>query len=214
MDEKWKQTFLDWRKTTQFKKSLQEAENIISEALKKHRPYLAYSGGKDSLCLVHLVCRQNPHIFVYHHSQGKYMPKEIQREIEDNAVKAGAKNLHVYPPERNFWTSILEELKRYGYNAVFVGLRKEESSSRKLRINKKKSLTCFFEYWPLANWTWMDVWAYIVGNNLPYPSVYDKYAKVEGWDRVRFHSFFDPSMDKFGCTNVDGVLNWRYRGLI
>jgi 3'-phosphoadenosine 5'-phosphosulfate sulfotransferase (PAPS reductase)/FAD synthetase len=69
----------------------------------------------------------------------------------------------------------------------------------------------FREFWPLQDWTYMDVWAYIISNNLSYPSVYDKYAELDGWDKVRFHSFFDPSMDKFGRSNVDGVLLWKFK---
>ena len=211
MDGKTRSGFLMWSRTPEFVGKVAASEEMIRHALAVSRPYLAYSGGKDSLSMLHLVCKQAPYILVYHHSQGKYMPKEIEREIVMNAIKAGAKNIRIYPSERDFWTDIVNEIKQRRYNAVFVGLRKEESAGRRSRIKERKRLTIFREWWPMQNWTWMDVWAYIVSNNLSYPSVYDNYAELDGWDKVRFHSFFDPSTDKFGRSNVDGVLLWKHK---
>lgn len=211
MREDERNAFLIWSETEEFITRVALTEQYIDRVLARKNPYVAYSGGKDSLCLVHLVCKRAPYILVYHHSQGKHMPEEIQREITLNAIKAGAKNLRIYPPERDFWTDIVNEIKQRGYNAVFVGLRKEESISRRVRMNERKRLTWFPEYWPLAEWTWRDVWAYIISNNLSYPTVYDQYGEIEGWDKVRFHSFFDPKMDKFGRSNVDGVFLWRHK---
>ncbi len=211
MSDIWRKTFLMWSETKQFISRVAQAEQIVDYGLKK-KPYVAYSGGKDSLCMLHLVCKKAPYILVYHHSQGKYMPEEVGRDIILNAREAGAKNIRVYPAKRDFWTDIIKEIERRGYDSVFVGLRKEESSGRRARIKEKNRLTSFQEFWPLQNWTWMDVWAYIVKNNLSYPFVYDKEAEMTGtYEKLRFHSFFDPSMDRFGRRNVDGVSMWRHK---
>jgi len=190
---------------------VEEARRIIREALKRHKCYLAYSGGKDSTAMLHLVAREDPGIFVYHHSQGRYMPREAEEELIEVARAAGARNLHVYPAERDFWTDIVHELSEKGFTAVFVGLRKEEGSRRRQRMRTGRNLTPMREFWPLANWTWMDVWAYLVANGVRYHSYYDRYAPLVGWDQARFHAFFDPRMRAFGKDNLDGILSWRYK---
>jgi hypothetical protein len=50
--------------------------------------------------------------------------------------------------------------------------------------------TVICEYcWPLASWSWRDVWAYIVANDLPYL----------------------PEFADVGNEPVDNVLHWRWR---
>ncbi len=48
-------------------------------------------------------------------------------------------------------------------------------------------------------------------HSLPYASIYDIYAPVVGWDKVRLTTFFDPEFDKLGASNLDGALMWRFK---
>ena len=60
----------------------------------------------------------------------------------------------------------------------------------------------------------MDVWAYIVSNGMHYLSIYDKYAKVLGWDKARFTMLFSRGlMHMGGSYYVDGVLFPEFRNL-
>ena len=72
-----------------------------------------------------------------------------------------------------------------------------------------KCALCF----PLLNLTWKDVWAYIISNNLPYPSIYDRYAEVLGYDKVRLVTFFDNEFEKLGAPYLDGVLMPEFRNI-
>lgn len=211
-----------WAKTREFKKKLEKAEEIIRDALKRSKkPYIAFSGGKDSTCLLHLVLKQKPDILVWHWDYGKYMPREFEKEIIRNAKIIGAKNIRIDTSKayrykekvfyRVFFGRVLPSLKAEGYDGVFVGLRKQESISRRERIKAKRTIGTIQEYWPLQDWDWKDVWAYIFDNNLPYHSAYDIYAPIIGWDKVRFATFFDPEFDFLGNSNLDGMLLWRWK---
>lgn len=212
MDGMWKRTFDMYSKTDEYSEKVELARFIISKALRNYKkPYIAFSGGKDSICMTHLIMQQDDSVLVYHHDQGKYMPDGIRKELRDILNALQVKNLDLRLPEEDFWNGILKEYIALGYDVSFIGLRKEESVGRRLRIKAKRYLTPIPEVWPLQDWTWLDVWAYIVSHNIPYPSSYNRYGPLQGWDKVRFHSFFDPSMNKFGCSNVDGVLSWKFR---
>lgn len=215
MDETTRKTFLLWSETEEYQKRVKESEKIIRSALEEYkRPYVAFSGGKDSTVMLHLVLQQFPSVHVFHYDYGKYMPRSIEREVLENAKELGVRDLEVDTGKnwyKTFFGRIEKGLKRRGYDLVFVGLRKEESCKRKGRIKGRESLGLINECWPLQNWTWKDVWAYVVKHELPYPSIYEKYAKLLGYDRVRFVTFFDKEFEKFGSDNLDGFLLWKER---
>ncbi len=224
-----KNVLKQWAGTEEHQEKVREAKNIIKAALAHHKkPYVAFSGGKDSTCVLHLVLQQYPDVLVLHWDYGPYyIPRWLEEEFIDNAKKMGAKNIRVETSEeysrlgrnainvlgQEYIAGLIPSLKQEGYDLSFVGLRKQESVKRKLRITNKSDLSEVSECWPVQNWSWQDVWAYIFSNVIPYASVYDVYAPVVGWDKVRLTTFFDPEFDKFGSSNIDGVLLWRFKNL-
>jgi len=225
----WKRTLAMWAGTDAFKSKLHEAERIIDEALATHdKPYVAYSGGKDSSCMLHLVLRRCPDIMVLHWDYGPYyIPDWLRSEFIENAKKIGAVNLRIETSKdylrlkrhainvlgREYMGKLIPSLASEGYDLCFVGLRREESLKRRRRIDAKKSITEIPECWPLANWSWRDVWAYIFAKNIPYASIYDIYAPVVGWDKARLVTFFDPEFNHLGASNLDGVLMWKFKNM-
>ena len=221
-----KNALRNWVNTKEFKNKLKGTNEVISEALHScKKSYIAFSGGKDSTVMLNLVLQIKPGCMVFHWDYGKFMPRQIEREIIRNMKKLGAINYMVRTSKKyryknsnkvwykEFFGKITSELIQEGYDLVFVGLRREESLRRKRRIDKNISLTSIKECWPIADWGWKDIWAYIFSNGLPYASAYDKYCPVLGWDKARFTTFFDPEFDKFGSPNIDGVLMWRFRNI-
>lgn len=167
---------------------------------------------------------ERPDIMVQHWDYGiHYLPREFEGEVVRNAIDIGATNIRVMTSDKyaenpsspvfykEFFGKVISGLIHEGYDCAFVGLRKEESLKRKRRINKGESLTQITERWPLASWTWLDVWAYIISNDIPYLSTYDTYAPVVGWEHARFSTFFDPEFDKLGNSNLDGIMLWKQR---
>jgi len=220
LDKQTEKMFMIHTQLEEYHKHLLEAEQIIQEVLlKSKKPYVAFSGGKDSTVLLHLVLQQAPDITVFHFIWPEnIMPKVIEREVMVNLRKIGAKNIICRTERENtrgsgFFASI-SELSKQGYDVSFIGLRKEESCRRKMRIKNNSFYTSIREIYPIQDWTWKDVWGYIIQHHLPYPSVYDEYASVIGWDKARFVSFFDPEFERLGSLNVDGVFMWRYKNHI
>ena len=231
MEEEWRQYFLMWAETDIHKRRVEEAKEVIKQALSRFRkPYVAFSGGKDSTVLLHLVLSFDKSITVLHWWPGPYFyPEPLEKEVIGIAKACGAKNIRVETSEeyviygqqahnvkgRHFLGGVIPRMvKEEGYDLVFIGLRAEEAVKRKARTKKffewdktRKITNCF----PIARWSWRDVWAYIVSNNIPYLSYYDKYAPVAGWDQARLCALFASDMERFGAPNLDGVLMWKYR---
>lgn len=113
-----------------------------------------------------------------------------------------------------FFGYIRPKLMKCGYDLQFIGLREEESLKRKRKINTNpfrydKMVECY----PLHTMTWKDVWAYIISNDLPYLKIYDLYAPLKGYDKVRFATFFDNEFDKLGASNLDGALMPEFKNI-
>jgi 3'-phosphoadenosine 5'-phosphosulfate sulfotransferase (PAPS reductase)/FAD synthetase len=227
MDRQWSEFFRTWSGTPEHRAVLDEAQETIAEALATHRrPYVAYSGGKDSTVLVHLVLAQAPDTLVLHWDYGRsFVPQSVFQEILENARRLGVRNLRVETSPlyaklgrratnvlgRHYIGRLLPRLAEEGYDLAFVALRAEESVKRRHRIATRRSLGPIDECWPLASWSWRDVWAYIVANDLPYLSLYDARAELVGYHRARFTTLFDPEFADVGNESVDNVLHWRWR---
>jgi len=227
--EDWVEAFKLHAQTPEHRERLREAQLIIKEALARFKkPYVAYSGGKDSTCLLHLVLKFKPDITVLHWDYGPYlMPRELEHEILENARKIGARNIRVETSPKylklkrsavnvlgsDFLGKLLPRLAAEGFDAAFIALRAEEAVKRRLRVREpfRRGKAGLWEVYPLRSWTWMDVWSYIYTNSLPILSYYLKYCPILGWDKTRFVTLFDKEFEKYGTPIVDGVLSWRWK---
>lgn len=183
-------------------------------------PYVAVSGGKDSLVMLHLITRVNKEIKVFHWDYGNdLMPREIEKESLE-CIKQISQNI-IYQKRRStgrndsgfgyrsFYAAIDRMIEEYNFTGAFIGLREEESCRRKSRIRYSKKR--FPEYYPLATWKWQDVWAYIVKNNIKYPSVYDIYGGLKGYQNARLVTFFDQEFEFLGSPYIDNFLLPKFK---
>jgi len=161
------------------------------ELLQKYEPpegyYLAFSGGKDSVCIYHL-CEDAGVKFEAHFTRAmeppeviyfirqwypeviRHLPKKSMWQlIQDNGI----------PPMRTirYCCRLIKEIGGNG-RTVVTGIRKEESSARANRqeitqVGKKLMVS------PILHWTTQQVWGYIHKYNLPYSCLYD-----EGFKRI------------------------------
>lgn len=215
-------TFLLHAELDDYQARIASAQKIISDALSwSERPYVAYSGGKDSLVMVHMVLQACPRALIWHFWYGPYyFPIEMENEVLRAAHAIGAINTRIdtsekyrqgRSPKNTFFPllhgKIIPELLEDGYDLAFIGLRREESRRRKAKAAKHMRRDGqMIECYPLADLTARDIWAYIVTNNLPYCSHYDRYGELLGMENTRMSTFFDPEFYKFGASNLDGVL--------
>ncbi len=151
--------------------------------------YLAFSGGKDSICLKHLADLAGVKYDIHFHKTVD--PPELLKYIKtyhsEVAIETPATSMfrliidQGIPPTRRmrFCCRVLKE--EYGAGrVVLTGVRRDESHSRhgrklvhicpsqgKIIIN------------PMLEWSDVDVWTFIHSEGLPYCSLYD-----EGWKRI------------------------------
>ncbi len=210
-----KEISLAWAETAEFRNKVKKAKDIIKSKLKlSGKKYIAYSGGKDSAVLLHLILQFDKKILVYHYYREKYMPAKFEKETIFIAKKIGAENFFIVKGADTYKTlfgKIIPELYEKGYRYSFIGLRKDESINRRNRIKANRSLSKIIEVWPIQDFNWLDVWAYLFKNKVPIHSAYKIYGPVIGWDQVRFVNFFNPKHDIYGSPNIDEMLLWKLR---
>lgn len=187
-------------RTQEFRSAVASAKQIIFHALQHMKnPYVSFSGGKDSLVMLHMILEQTRDIpVIYWDADASYPDTDefldrltaqwefdlirIKTEpmldvfrkygINDSKIEEKTMIATVYRP-------IKKLMKRYRFDGVFVGLREQESFGRRQLIkhkgqmfwNKDQGVT---ECLPVAYFTVEDIWAYITSQNLPYNAVYDR----------------------------------------
>ena len=224
MPDEWREMFEFWADLTEYAARIEEAENNIKRILKTEKPVVLYSGGKDSLVMLHMVMLQNDNIPVYYsdsgydyESQQIKMPREMTNEIIEIGKEAGAKILyscgHKTPNSKRFFGNLFRVMKKHDCDLELLGIRGGESTRRARRvkgslIQKDGNRRVSF---PLRDLDWRDIWAYLITNNVRYLSYYDKYAVVEGYDKVRLTSRFSQGMVHKGGYYIDCVMMPEYR---
>lgn len=154
-----------------FKALVNKTSGFIRWALEKvSHPYVACSFGKDSAVMLHLILTHSPNIPV------RFIRWENETEHIDNYDQVISQwnlpNLHQVTFNRSSLSdSRKDRYKTQGYDSYFIGLRKEESVSRRITLKKhgmfhtlKSGLTRIS---PLADWTTRDISAYVLSNSLP-----------------------------------------------
>ncbi len=221
--------FLLWSKTDEFKEKVNEARRIIKNALDLYgsdKCFISFSGGKDSTVLLNLVYSIDKNVLVVHWDYGKYfIPRKIHEEIinilkwhDAKYIVATSTAYERYKRKarnvlgRHYIGKFLKYMYEQGYRLVFIGLRKEESIRRKIRLKDyfEKDKSGLINCYPIMNWSYKDVWAYIYSRKIPYLSVYDRYNKVLGHNRSRFVTLFDKEFEDRGGYYIDKYLFFEY----
>lgn len=179
MDEIEKEGLAAIARSPRFQQKINKALDLIRESYQQGLSYVAYSCGKDSAVVLHLVQQVDPLVPALFCSteQKNYLDNDedvIRRQIQ----KGGRIQETMLTPYN--WApnlSIQEILNPPKNSTKYLGLRKSESPARRIALCKF-GLT--YEYkggggrvCPIANWSDTDVWTYIARYDLPYLSFYD-----------------------------------------
>jgi len=151
---------LSHARSSRYEKRVVSAQNIIHDALTAlKRPYVSFSGGKDSLVILHLIRKESPDIPVLYVDQGMEYPDTY--DYVGKIQKEWDLNLTWEYPEMNLWelydkggflnpdkptdplirkrfsnTVFYDPIKhfsdRINADGFFMGLRADESHDRKL----------------------------------------------------------------------------------
>lgn len=187
-----------WAQTRQHQYRVRKAQERIEQWLDRIKnPYIAFSTGKDSTCILNLVREQRPITpAVYFDADCAYP--------ESKETLAQTENTIIFPTQESLLdtfrrfggfeggkaleretmrTTVYEPIKRlievYAFDGVCYGLRAQESHGRKMNAQIRGAI---FQYkrdrlWgcqPIHDWLYDDVWAYIVSQKISYCTVYDK----------------------------------------
>ncbi len=170
-------------------------DQIAIERLQAFEPpegyYLAFSGGKDSICIYDLALRSGVK-FDAHYSVTGIDPPELVKFIKSNYpdVKREIPEMSIwrYIEKKGLPTRIrrwcCEKLKENGGNGrrVLTGVRWAESqrrSKRQMTENCVKGKGKTFLH-AIIDWQDVDVWQYIKERNIEYCKLYDQGYKRLG----------------------------------
>jgi len=164
---------------------------------------ISFSGGKDSLVVLHRLLQKDPSLPVVFVDTTISLPENLEY-VKDLADEWGF-DLKIYRPPKDFFTLLMEkriwprmntrwcyaELKMkafqkaardLGLDGFYTGLRREESWRRRDRPIKYWNVKT--RYWlvnPIINWTESQVQAYIRKHNLPVNPCYRLYGTTGCW---------------------------------
>lgn len=167
-----------------------EAVQILKEYEPPEGYYVAFSGGKDSLCIYYLTKIAGVKAD-YHYNMTTVDPPELVQfiktfddvEIEHSGTDKTMWNLIIkkgMPPTRIIRYCCKELKEHGGDNRVkILGVRAEESAKRKDRSVVELSSPLGKVINLIYDWTEDDVWQFIHCNLIDYCKLYD-----EGYDRL------------------------------
>lgn len=220
----------------------EEAIYIFREvAAQFEKPVLLFSGGKDSIVLVHLALKAfRPAKFPFpllHIDTGHNFPEVLQfrdelvakigEKLVVGRVEDSMKKYHLQESEGRFPSrnalqtyTLLDIIQENGFDACIGGARRDEEKARaKERIfsvrdelggwnphlqrpelwnilNGKMRKGQNMRVFPLSNWTELDVWQYILANQIELPSLYFAHEReciVYQGKRVAISPFVQPN---------------------
>lgn len=166
---------------------------------------VAFSGGKDSLVVLHLALNVNPEIAVIFNNTTVNFPETVK--YIKNLQQEWGFDLHMTRHKTPFLKTVKEKgwashedrwccrpykdrpafrfLEEKGFDAEITGTTRTESIYRRsltpFRLPKKGHLQ-IIRINPIYDWNQWEVWMYIKENGLPYNPLYDmKYRRIGCW---------------------------------
>ncbi|MFP4042557.1 MAG: phosphoadenosine phosphosulfate reductase family protein [Bacteroidales bacterium] len=176
--EQWKRACLVHARSLRFKEKVRKANELITDVLLKHdNPAIAFSTGKDSTVVYHLVKDIGPDIDVFHNDHewmltvSRHYLNRIQESDNVISVKFEDKHCDWFITNKGSSDSVT-------YDLVFLGLRAEENGYRKkyMRANGLYSYSGKYSQFncsPIGWWTIEDVWGYIFSTDRDYNRAYE-----------------------------------------
>ena len=193
-----KRLFYDF-KVRQAMKIIEETNKIFAGSIP-----IAFSGGKDSLVVLHIAMQVNPEITVIYNNTTVEFPdtldyvRKLQLDWGFNLYTTKSKMPFFKAVKEKGWAThenrwcckpykdqpAFEFLVSQGYEAEITGTTRTESIFRRslspIKIPKKEPRIVRVN--PIYDWNEWEVWKYIKENELPYNPLYDMgYRRIGCW---------------------------------
>jgi len=218
--------------TDGYEQRVQQARDWIHDVFDEfENPCLNYSGGKDSLVLLHLTasgCGYDD-VPVYHFDNGLLRVPGSDDFVRESIDRIGGDLLVRTSEAANSEEMVVEE--GHGYNGFWgqywslaherdwdgriLGIRAAESRNRRDRFDSsgESAPINWHEDHPAAapihHLTTRDVWAYIVENDLEYHEIYDKQGSLYGDIEHRSNrlvTLYDAEFDSLGAREISQFI--------
>jgi len=186
-------------------------------------PCLNYSGGKDSLVLLHLVTQGCGYedVDIYHFDNGLLRVPGSDDFVEESVAEHGG-NLFARTSKKanseemvleeghgynGFWGQYWELVSEHGWDARLLGIRADESTQRRDRFGDTpiNSDNGHATAAPIHQLTTRDIWAYIVEHDLDYHDIYDEQGALYGDMEHRSNrlvTLYDAEFDSLGAQEI------------
>ena len=198
-------------RTVMFQNKVDNARKIIRSAfaIDGIRAYVSLSGGKDSTVVYDLVRQYLPSIPAVWSDDEWWLPETIMYIDRLRGSGLDVRQIRTTVIHTD-WFEIAGDYdgipgyaKQQDWNLVFLGLREEESNVRRMHLRTLGPLfnsrsDRFWHCNPIYNWTWRDIWAYIVSTGIDYNRAYDRLEEIG----------VEPEYQRIGPFAVDKVLGY------
>jgi 3'-phosphoadenosine 5'-phosphosulfate sulfotransferase (PAPS reductase)/FAD synthetase len=214
--------------TDDYLRRVTKAEEWVEYVFSRfENPCLNYSGGKDSLVLLHLVAERCGYddVDIYHFDNGLLNIPGTEDYVRDSVERVGG-NLYRRTSEKaqsedmvleeghgyaGFWGWYAQLQEEHEWDVRLLGIRAEESRRRRDRYGEPpvSSSEEYTSAAPVHQLRTEDVWAYIVENELEYHDVYDRQARL--FDSIdhrdnRLVTLYDSEFDSLGAREVSQFI--------
>lgn len=172
--------------TPNYKRRVATAHQIIADGLSASPDaYVAHSFGKDSAVMAHLVMEANPGVSLRFLSWDETRILDNYDEVIAqwqarwiiNLTEVNLSRQTIDEKRADRWLALEQVAPTSGY---FVGLRKEESKTRRMNLSVMGNIAHLkngmWRITPIADWNEQDVGAYIVAHDLPMLDSYHKHG--------------------------------------
>jgi len=228
--EKWLMLWHAHSELPAFKKKLAETKTVIREFLNikgNNKVYVAWSTGKDSTAMLHLVLRETTDIRVM--SQDDDIDTQDITSYRDNIVDLFKIKVDQISSDYNlldfikdhdiditedvtsknsllsaeiFYKPIEKYFHDNKFTGFFMGLRKDESRARELNFLKRghiyRKANGAFICQPMARWTARDIFSYFAVNNIPINPIYFYVKFKKGPESIRSNFLLPGSFSNKG----------------
>ena len=186
-------------RTRGFSRRVEEAQRVLSEFCERvKRPYVAFSGGKDSTVALYMAREICPDIPAVWSDDEWHLPETLAYiERVSGVIRIAGRGKHADwftawedgRPEDAEWVeagpegALITWAMEHGYDGAVIGLRAEENAHRRVHLRTYGSLVYVprrkaWQVYPLAWWRTRDVWAYVLSRGLDYNRAYDRLSEI------------------------------------